>query len=425
LTRVVRWAAGKARQHNQVNWALADQALVSGINFLAAILLVRLLGLAEFGRFTLAWIAVELSLMIQQSLIISPLMSIGPSYSGDDRAAYNSATLVQMGAFLCISAVFFAAGFAVIELSPLDWSIEHLFLPVAAAAIACQLQNYMRRYLFVTRKPRAGFIVDLVRYGSHIGLLFALVPYLGLEAPGCLLIAAGSAIASSFIGFFSVERFRWDPRVFREALSRNWHFSKWLLTSELLRWATVQLYITVAGVYLGAAAVGMLRAAQNILGACNIFLLAMENFAPARAAERYRDGGIDGLIRYLTQLVLYGSPIIGGITLLIAIAPDFWFDLIYGTSRETQGYIIQCWAVFYCITFVNYPLGIGLRTIEATNLIFRAFLLSAIISVVSVVPMVKYLGVPGVLAGVIGIVTILMLLLTHGLLRARTRLKNP
>lgn len=422
--RVTRWAAAKVRQHHQVNWALADQALVSGINFMAAILLVRLLGLAEFGRFTLAWIAVELSLMVQQSLIISPLMSIGPSYSAEDRSAYNSAVLVQMAAFLGISTILFTVGFTVIGLTPLDWPIEHLFWPVTAAAIACQLQNYMRRYLFVTRQPRAGFIIDLVRYGSHIVLLFALVPYLDLKAPGCLLIAAGSATASSFLGFFSVERFRWNPRMFRDSLNRNWHFAKWLLTSELLRWATVQLYITVAGVYLGAAAVGTLRAAQNILGACNIFLLAMENFAPARAAERYREGGIDGLICYLTQLVLYGSPIIGGITILIAIAPDFWFDLIYGTSREAQGYIIQCWALFYCITFINYPLGIGLRTIEATNLIFRAFLISAIISVVTVVPVVQYFGVPGVLVGVIGIVTVLMLLLTHGLLGARTRLKK-
>ena len=32
-----------------INWALADQAMLSGINFLTGILLARYLGITEFG----------------------------------------------------------------------------------------------------------------------------------------------------------------------------------------------------------------------------------------------------------------------------------------------------------------------------------------------------------------------------------------
>ena len=39
-------------------WALGDQALVSGMNFMTNVLLARLLGMKEFGIFTLAWMAV-------------------------------------------------------------------------------------------------------------------------------------------------------------------------------------------------------------------------------------------------------------------------------------------------------------------------------------------------------------------------------
>ncbi len=45
-------------RYRHVNWALADQVMVSGVNFLTGILLARGLGIEEFGRFTLAWMVV-------------------------------------------------------------------------------------------------------------------------------------------------------------------------------------------------------------------------------------------------------------------------------------------------------------------------------------------------------------------------------
>ncbi len=412
--QLAQWVAEKARQYHHVNWALFDQALVSGVNFLTAIVLARFLGLAEFGQFTLGWIAVELAMMIQQSMIISPLLSLGPSYSEAEQPGYYGALLIQMLGFLAISAVIFIAGFLIIDVSPLDWPVDGLMLPVTAAAVTCQLQNYLRRYLFVNGRPSAAFVNDIFRYGIQLAFVFILVPQLGLKTPGCYWIITGCATLATVHGFLTIRNIRWDARVFRDSLGRNWHFSKWLVTSEMLRWATVQLYITVAGIYLGAAAVGTLRAAQNILGVCNIFMLAIENFAPARAAIYYRDSGLAGLRRYLNNLLIFGLPIVGGVALVASVAPEFWFTLIYGTGHGGQGYIVQCWALFFCINYLNYPVGIGLRTIEKTAAIFKVFAITAAISIVTVVPLTKYVGIPGVLVGVIGMVAIRYVLLAAG-----------
>ena len=40
-----------------VNWAFADQVVVSGANFITGLILARGLGLEGFGVFTLAWTA--------------------------------------------------------------------------------------------------------------------------------------------------------------------------------------------------------------------------------------------------------------------------------------------------------------------------------------------------------------------------------
>jgi O-antigen/teichoic acid export membrane protein len=327
-----------------------------------------------------------------------------------------------MFGFLAISAVIFVVGFLIIDVSPLDWPVDSLMLPVTAAAVACQLQNYLRRYLFVNSRPRTAFVNDIFRYGFQIVIVFVLVPKLGLKTPGCYWIITGCAVLATAHGFLSIGNMRWDRAIFREALERNWHFSKWLVTSEMLRWATVQLYITMAGVYLGAAAVGSLRAAQNILGVCNIFMLAMENFAPAQAAVRYRENGMDGLRRYLNKLFVLGMLIVGGVALVASVAPEFWFTLIYGAEHTGQGYIVQCWALFFCINYLNYPVGIALRTIERTAAIFKVFLISATVSVITVVPLTKFLGIPGTLIGVIAMVALRYLLLSAGFRRARREL---
>ena len=57
-------------------WALVDQALVSGSNFLTNIVLARMVGIEAFGAFTFAWMAVLFMNGFQNALIVAPMMSV-------------------------------------------------------------------------------------------------------------------------------------------------------------------------------------------------------------------------------------------------------------------------------------------------------------------------------------------------------------
>ena len=57
----------------QINWAVTDQALVSGANFATGVLLARSLGLEEFGRFTLLWMGLQLLNQIPFALVSAHL----------------------------------------------------------------------------------------------------------------------------------------------------------------------------------------------------------------------------------------------------------------------------------------------------------------------------------------------------------------
>src|ERR1700720_637104 len=87
---LLRLAAQRAR-----NFAVFDQVLASGSNFLTGILLARAFGLFEYGRFTLAWMFVEFIGSLQAAAIIQPMLNIGSKQSEADRDLYYDAVLAQ------------------------------------------------------------------------------------------------------------------------------------------------------------------------------------------------------------------------------------------------------------------------------------------------------------------------------------------
>jgi len=68
-------------------WALTDQAVVSATNFLTNVMLLRFMGLREFGVFILAWMSVQFVNSLQTALIIAPMMSISLPLPCDSSAS--------------------------------------------------------------------------------------------------------------------------------------------------------------------------------------------------------------------------------------------------------------------------------------------------------------------------------------------------
>ncbi len=116
-------------RHSGVNWALGDQALISGVNFLTGIMLARFLGLEDFGRFTLAWMAVQFVNAILFALVSAPMLNIGPKQEAADRPAYYGAVLIQQVCFAALaSALLWALASTAGTVFP-DWRAGELALP--------------------------------------------------------------------------------------------------------------------------------------------------------------------------------------------------------------------------------------------------------------------------------------------------------
>ena len=412
---MIRPVARLWTRFSHLNWALADQTMVSGVNFLTGILLARYLGLEEFGRFTLAWMAVLFVNSIQHAAIISPMMSIGPKQAKADTRAYYGAVLTQQIIFSGLTFLLLFAGVRMGGALFPQWNLEGLALPLAAAGLAVQLQDFLRRYFFTHSRGGAAFFNDALRYLGQFAVLAWLFLTYGeaMDSAGTLWVIAVLAMVAAVSGVFFLDRVELKADIFYTTAWRHWHFSKWLTASAVLLWTSGNLFIIAAGGVLGASAVGALKAAQNLMGLTHILFQGLENIIPVRAAEIHTRGGARALKPYLRRVALMLIASTAVITLIFAVEAEYWLGLIFGEPYVTYGDLVRWYAVIYTLAAIALPLRVALRTVEHTRPIFVGYLVSTVVSVTAAYPVVQWLGLTGTMAGLLFCQILVLLVLWH------------
>jgi len=236
-----------------------------------------------------------------------------------------------------------------------------------------------------------------------------------MDSASVLWVIAITASFVSLCGAICDERIELKTIVLGTITRRHWDFSKWLTPSALMIWTTGNFFIIAAGVLLGTAAVGALKAAQNIMGITHILFRGLENIVRARAARKFHMEGKKALRDYLKRVALLGSSATVAVAVIAAATPELWLRLVFGLEYQGYGYLLQWWAAIYVLTSLGLPLAAGLQAIEHTRSIFWGFLLATLFSVLFAFPMTEHLGLVGVMGGIAAVILIRVLTQWFGL----------
>jgi O-antigen/teichoic acid export membrane protein len=394
---------GFARQlTGRETWALTDQCVVSGTNFLTNVMLARFMGLREFGVFTLAWMSVLFVNSLQNALVIVPMMSIGPRQEVKDRKSYFGAVVIYEMVLVVLCFVLVLTALSASSIFFPHSNVSQLALPLAVSAFAYQGQDFLRRYFFATRKSRCAFADDLLSYLTQLPILLLLHATGQLNSTNALWTMAGTSILGLVVGCFWIEPLEFNWESFGAVSRRHWKMSRWLSASSLLQWTSGNLFLIAAPVYYGVAAAGVLKASQNLMGATHIWFQGLDNVVPAETARRLHEGGPRSMLAYTRSVLIKW----GGLTMLFAVviaaAPGFWLKLIYGPEMSHYGYVLQLYALLYVVVFIGNPLRAALQALEFTVPIFWSYLAMTAFAFIFAVPMAKWMGLSGSLLGLIG-----------------------
>lgn len=407
-------AAKKLSRFSTVNWALLDQAMISGANFVLGLLLVRYIGLASFGEYVLVWMIVQFCMSIQNALIISPMFSIAPQVERHDRAKYYSVTMalqILLAGALAILPVLYIA-FVPTRFLPI-WLSTQTALLLSVCIFVFQIQDYCRRQFCSTGQYRLAFFVDLLAYGIQLLLIVVVIRILPLLSSVLIAFIISMAISS----IIAIRYLDYQRPSFSEVIqggSRHWISAKWLLGSACLQWVTGNYFLVTAGAVMGPVVVGAIRAAQNLVGLSHILFQAFENIVPKEASRKYHQLGKSALNRYMGSS---GVAVIAGTASIAALASwhaDILLGLIYKTADPIALSAMYWFVPIYVLIAAQLPLRAGLRAIEKTKFIFIAYVATAVFSLVSARFFVVEHSVSGIMLGILIVEAIMLLIFFCG-----------
>ena len=406
-------------QRHRVAVTLADQCLVSGVNFLSNILLVRFLGLEEFGRFTLLWMIALFVNSLLYAAIIQPMLTLGPKRSEAEAPVYYGAVIALELAAAAIAFVAIAISIEASALAVPEWGIRGLAIPLAAATVSCLMQDFLRRYLFVRGRTFFAAVNDAVRYIGQLILLYTVAATFsgGLTVARALWVIAAAAMLGSAHGVLYLGTVAWSPLVLWESLLSHWRVARWLLPSALMYWTTGQAFYIAAGAMLGTVVVGTLRAAQAIVGVVHILLMGMDNFAPAQASAIFHQQGGAALRRYLWSLTWKISMLVLPLFLLIYLNSGEIGRLMYGVEYHQLDLFLLGFSVCYFVALLNAILGVWALAIESTKAVFISLVAATMFTALAAYPLALLVGTGGVIVGFLLVEFIRCMVLFNALTR--------
>jgi O-antigen/teichoic acid export membrane protein len=388
-------------KYSHTNWALVDQGMVSAANFITGILLARLLGIQEFGKFTLVWMIILFINSIQMAMISSPMMSIGPKFPRGRFNNYYRGVFTQQVFFSVISFISVIFWVKISGLFFPSWEVEQLAFPLALVSFFYQNQDFIRRYYFVNKRASYAFFNDVISYLGQVILLILLSNMIKLNTTEVLYIISFTSALAVFQGIVNIRPKFSRPTVTYVTVKRHWLIAKWMTGSAVLQWFSGNFFIIVASSVLGTTAVGAIKSSQNIVGILNILVQAMENFVPVQASNAFKERGINGLKKYINKVSLIGSVGIGGGVVFVCAFSEYLLAKVYGNDYTPYSLVLCGMAIVNYIGFLGTPIASGLRVLDKTKVLFTAFIYSTIFSLMFAYIVVVYWGIYGTVLGII------------------------
>jgi O-antigen/teichoic acid export membrane protein len=376
---------------------ILDQALVSGSNFITGILLVRGLGLVEFGRFTIAYAILLLANSVQLSFISSPMITLGSlCATNEERRRFVRGIFGVQLIFCAIASVLAVIGTGVyVGIRHHAGAMEFL-LPFASAVVAFLTQDWLRRYYFTVGKAAASLWNDIISYFGQVVVLCLLwwAHRLTLNtALWSIAITSGAAFALGAM----LERLGCTRQETRESWRQAHAISIDLGIANQLQWLVYQGAMLIGAGVVGAQAAGGVRATQNIVGPVNVAYQAMENIVPVRAAEEMKRGGIERVSAFLFR---FGA--IGFVALLVffsaaALFSRQFLSFFYGHQLHEYAGVLDLQMLYFLLTWPIRQVAFLFRTIKKTRPILIGSVVAAVVSLAAVYPAVRGFGAIGIM----------------------------
>jgi hypothetical protein len=266
--------------------------------------------------------------------------------------------------------------------------------------IGFQLQDWLRRALYVKTANRAVFFSDLLAYGGQLAVL-AWLGYVGDLTPVTALLALAFSFSCSALATAVIHGIRPDYVAAVSVIRQYWGVSRDFLATWQLQWLGSQGVVLLGAGMIGQQAAGAIRAALNLLGPINVAFQWMDNVVPVRAALHLRDTGRHALVAYLGRIGLVGGVVLGLFALLLLPVDEWLMVFLYGEEYRPFAILVVFQALYYLFSHGYRMAAYYYRAMGETRILAHSSFWWAVVSVGLALLAVREFGERGIMMALI------------------------
>ncbi len=287
---------------------LADQALVSLVNFSSFFLLAQAMPEVALGEYAVGYTMIMMITAFQQALIGNAYQVKAARLDG---AALKRFTTVVMFGHLVLAAgvvaLLSAVGGALIHFG--FGSYGMLAIVVGFSVAPWLTQDLIRKVFYTRGRASSALLNDTICYGLQLaGVLWLIFRPETPEAWMGLAVYGGASAVAAVVGFVQIRDLlsvaalrgaQWVRAIAREV----WDFGKWLAAAQFWQQLGSTGHTWIILLLMGPAALGAYRAAAHLVNVFNPIETALGLWLPSRASQEYSGGGVVGLRVWHQKLV--------------------------------------------------------------------------------------------------------------------------
>ncbi|WP_449281768.1 hypothetical protein [Leucobacter sp.] len=325
--------------------ATLSQAVQAGVSFVLQILVLRLLGIDDYGRFAVLYGVIVLAMAVVSGLVGDSLVVLHRDHRPVRAALELTALAMTLGLGLVAASVAFASGFV----DPLETAA------FGVALVAFVTMEVVRRLMIAHLIFVRVVLADLIGFATTLAGLAIGSSTGGLTLAVFLLaISAGQAAAlvSGWRLLPASERTLVPLRA--PDLASVWRYGSWRALQQTLRPALFTAVRVLVVGYAGVAAVGVLEAGRTYVSPLVLVVGGFSSLLFVRFADRAKAGGA-GSLREADRVV--GALILISIALsAIALALRPWAGpIVFGIDLDLT--VVIAWIVYGLSVAMVTPYG--------------------------------------------------------------------
>lgn len=374
--------------------AIADQGMISGTNFVSAIVIGRCCGAETLGLFALVASAMAMIIGIQDQLITAPYVLYHNRRHGLNLQRYMGSVLIHHCIFIAIVTLGMLA--CLVGVNDSDQTVRIVTLVLLLGTPAILLRTFIREISLAHCNVLTVIAVDAAVCVTRLVTVAVMLSVDQVNLPVIYAVLGASCLVTAAVWML---RNRWMFSFNKKSAiiswCRNWRFGRWAMATHLAGTSTPYLMPWVLFVMHGESATGFLASCSVIVGVCNIMLAGMCDFLIPRSAAAYARGGISELRKIQRSMLTISVLTIGSVCVIAALFGEQIINTLYDGKFVGAGGMVTWLTLAVLANAIGMAAGNGLWAIDRPRANFTADMVTLTVAVIAAFTLVGPYGAPG------------------------------